>query len=109
MENSKGLFSPSLISPEISASFPEGYTIRPLEREDYSKGFFECIQVLTSTGNVTEAQFHERYDWMKTQGKGVHYFMVIEYEGRIVGTGTLVMERKLYGSSLPSQNKFENN
>ncbi|KAE9365549.1 acyl-CoA N-acyltransferase [Stipitochalara longipes BDJ] len=88
----KGLFSPSVISAEVTSSLPEGYTIRPLEREDYHKGFFECIQVLTSTGDISEARFHERYDYMKNLG--VHYFLVIEHEGRIVGTGTLMVERK---------------
>ena len=95
MATSKGLFSPDLISTEVTSSFPESYTIRPLEREDYHKGFFECIQVLTSTGDVTEEQFHERYDWMKTKGEGIHYFLVIEHENQIVGTGTVVVERKL--------------
>lgn len=89
------LFDPSLISPEAKAAFPEGYTIRPLQRDDYGRGFFDCLSVLTYVGNVSEERFVERFDWMATQGKGVHYFLVIEHEGRIVGTGTLVVERKL--------------
>jgi len=32
------LFSTSLISPEVSESLPEGYTIRPLRRSDYYTG-----------------------------------------------------------------------
>jgi hypothetical protein len=32
------LFSPHLISPEVAASLPEGYTIRPLRRSDYNGG-----------------------------------------------------------------------
>lgn len=91
----KTLFDPSLISPEAKAAFPEGYTIRPLQRDDYGRGFFDCLSVLTYTGNVSEERFVERFDWMATQGKGIHYFLVIEHEGRIVGTGTLVVERKL--------------
>jgi len=99
----KGLFSPDLISAEVASSLPESYKIRPLEREDYHKGFFECIQVLTSTGDVSEERFCERYDWMKNLG--VHYFLVVEHEGRIVGTGTLMVEKKLYvASSLPPRN-----
>jgi glucosamine-phosphate N-acetyltransferase len=93
MSAPKGLFSPSVISPDVVSSLPAGYTIRPLEREDYHKGFFECIQVLTSTGDVSESRFLERYDYMKNLG--VHYFLVIEHEGKIVGTGTLMVERKL--------------
>lgn len=93
MTASKGLFSSSLISEAVISSFPETYTIRPLERDDYHKGFFECIQVLTSTGDVSEERFLERYDYMKNLG--VHYFLVIEHAGKIVGTGTLMVERKL--------------
>jgi glucosamine-phosphate N-acetyltransferase len=89
----EGLFSSSLISESVISSFPETYTIRPLERDDYHKGFFECIQVLTSTGNVSEERFLERYDYMKNLG--VHYFLVVEHAGKIVGTGTLMVERKL--------------
>jgi glucosamine-phosphate N-acetyltransferase len=89
----KGLFPLELISEEIASSFPDTYKIRPLEREDYHKGFFECIQVLTSTGDVSEERFHERYDWMKNEGKGIHYFLVIEHDDRIVGTGTLMVEK----------------
>jgi hypothetical protein len=93
MAASKGLFSSSLISESVISSFPETYTIRPLERDDYHKGFFECIQVLTSTSDVSEEHFLERYDYMKNLG--VHYFLVIEHAGKIVGTGTLMVERKL--------------
>jgi glucosamine-phosphate N-acetyltransferase len=96
MATQKGLFSPDLISPEITTSFPETYTIRPLEREDYHRGFFQCIQVLVETGDVSEERFRERYDWMKNQGQGIHYFLVIEHENQIIGTGTVVVERKLY-------------
>jgi glucosamine-phosphate N-acetyltransferase len=95
METSKGLFSTSLISPTIVASFPRSYSIRPLERDDYSKGFFECLKVLTSTGDVTEKRFRELYDWMSTQGRGIHFMLVIEHDNRIVGTGALLVERKL--------------
>ncbi|KAG6362334.1 hypothetical protein INS49_010564 [Diaporthe citri] len=94
MAASTALFDPGLISPEAKAAFPEGYTIRPLQRDDYGKGFFDCLSVLTYVGSVSEERFLERFDWMATQGKGIHYFLVIEHEGQIVGTGTLVVERK---------------
>ncbi|RDW62280.1 hypothetical protein BP6252_11713 [Coleophoma cylindrospora] len=91
---STSLFDASLISPEVASSFPDGYQVRPLERGDYAKGFFECLQVLTSTGDISSQQFDERFDWMSTQGKGTYFFLVIEAEGRIVGTGALIVERK---------------
>lgn len=95
MAISNALFDPDLISPEAKTAFPEGYIIRLLQRSDYGRGFFECLSALTYVGNVSEERFLERFDWMASQGKGIHYFLVIEHEGRIVGTGTLVVEKKL--------------
>lgn len=48
------LFSASLISPEVQSQLPEGYTIRPLQRGDYAKGFLDVLRVLTTVGDVTE-------------------------------------------------------
>ncbi|KAI0376023.1 acyl-CoA N-acyltransferase [Hypomontagnella monticulosa] len=93
MGSTQALFSASLISPDVAGSLPHGFTIRSLERGDYTKGFFECLQVLTWTGDVSEADFVERYDEM-AEAKGTYYFAVIEYDGRIVGTGALVVEKK---------------
>lgn len=96
MTTSQPLFSASLISEKVSSSLPSGFTIRPLERSDYAKGFLECLKVLTHIGNITEEKFNERYDWMDTQAKGGYYVLVIEDgEQKIVGTGVLVVERKL--------------
>lgn len=95
MATSNALFDPCLISPEAKAAFPEGYIIRPLQRDDHGRGFFDCLSVLTYVGDVSEERFLERFDWMATQGKGIHYFLVIEHDGWIAGTGTLVVERKL--------------
>lgn len=96
MANSaEGLFSNSLISDEVKASFPEGYTVRSLERADLAKGFLDCLRVLTWVGDLTEQEFNDRYDEMNTQGKGTYYLIVIEYENKIVGTGSLIVEKKL--------------
>ncbi|KAM3086201.1 Glucosamine-phosphate N-acetyltransferase-like protein [Clarireedia jacksonii] len=94
MAATEGLFSSELISPEIAASLPESYTIRALKKSDYAKGFLDVLRVLTTVGDVTEEQFNQRYDWMNTQGKGGYYLLVIEDQGKIVGTGALIVERK---------------
>ncbi|KAI1761148.1 acyl-CoA N-acyltransferase [Hypoxylon sp. FL1150] len=93
MDDTSALFSTSLISPEVASSFPDGFNIRSLERADYSKGFLNCLEVLTFIGDTSEAEFVERYDEM-AEAKGTYYFTVIEYEGRIVGTGALIVEKK---------------
>lgn len=105
MATSEPLFSLSLISPDVAASFPDSYTVRPLDRGDYARGFLDCLRVLSHVGDVSETQFQERFDWIETQGKGVHYHVVIEHESRIVGTGALIVERKLCVSihTLPSE------
>ena len=95
MASHPGLFSSDLISPTIAASLPETYTIRALRKDDYAKGFLDCLRVLTTVGDITEEQFGERYDFMNTQGKGAYYLLVIEDGKRVVGTGALIVEKKL--------------
>jgi glucosamine-phosphate N-acetyltransferase len=90
-----GLFSPALISPAIAASLPESYTIRPLQRDDYARGFLDCLRVLTTVGDISEAQWLARYNWMHSQGQGAYYLLVVDDGDRIVGTGALIVERKL--------------
>jgi len=90
----EGLFSATLISPEIASSLPLTYSIRALRKRDYHIGFLDCLRVLTTVGDISESQWNERYNWMSTQGKGGYYLLVIEDQGRIVGTGALIVERK---------------
>jgi glucosamine-phosphate N-acetyltransferase len=94
-EPEAGLFTNDLISPTIAASLPPTYVLRPLRRSDYALGFLDCLRVLTTVGDITQEEWNGRYDWMNTQGKGGYYLMVIEDQGRIVGTGALIVERKL--------------
>ncbi|KAH9892147.1 acyl-CoA N-acyltransferase [Xylariomycetidae sp. FL2044] len=93
MADAPSLFPASLIPREVVDTCPSGFTIRPLERRDYGKGFFDCLRVLTWVGEVTEAEFLERFDEMAA-AKDTYYFLVLEYDGRIVGTGALVVEKK---------------
>lgn len=93
--SSKGLFTSDLVSPTIAAQLPETYTIRALEKSDYARGFLDCLRVLTTVGDITESEWDDRYEWMSTQGKGGYYLLVIDDGKRIVGTGALIVERKL--------------
>ena len=87
------LFSPELIDSEVKADLPANYKVRPLSRDDYSKGFFENLQTLAPTGEVTEDRFLKQFDWMKSKEE-FFYNVVIEYDNRIVGNGMLIVERK---------------
>lgn len=90
-----GLFSDDLISPEVAKALPDGYKIRALRQSDFNAGFLDCLRVLTTVGDITEAQFAERFQWLNKQDGG-YYILVIEDGGRVVGTGALIVERKLY-------------
>jgi hypothetical protein len=48
------LFSSDLISPEVLAQLPEGYSCRPIQQSDYHNGFLDVLRVLTTVGDVTE-------------------------------------------------------
>lgn len=89
------LFDPSLIAATIHDAAPAGYTFRPVRRDDYSKGYFDCLSTLTWVASPTQEQFEEQYDWMTSRGSEWFYNVIIECEGKIVGTGVLIVERKL--------------
>lgn len=38
------------------------FEFRYLKRDDYDKGFMECLAQLTVVGNVTKKDFEERFD-----------------------------------------------
>lgn len=87
------LFSPDLIDAEVKSQLPDEYNVRPLSRDDYPKGFFENLQTLAQTGEVTEDRFHKQFDWMKAKEE-IFYNVVIEHNNKIVANGMLIVERK---------------
>ncbi|KAM0257028.1 hypothetical protein ACHAQJ_004623 [Trichoderma viride] len=95
MSTQSPIFPASLLSSDAAAALPDGFTIRPLEKGDYAKGFLECLRDLTWMDNLTEQDFKERYEEMDNGGKGPYYYLVIEHEGQIVGTGAVIVEKKL--------------
>lgn len=66
--------------------------------------------MLTSVGDVGEEEWLGRWEWMRGvnelgegdkggqeggKGVGMYYVLVVECEGKVVGTGAVVVERKL--------------
>lgn len=88
------LFAPSLISPDVLAVLPEGYSCRPLQRADYHAGFLDVLRVLTTVGDISEEKWDERFEWMAKRGDEYFLLVIVDGEGKIVGTGALVVERK---------------
>ena len=98
MASETQLFSSELISPAVLAALPKGYTARPLQRTDFKEGHLDVIRDLAYVGDITEEQWVERFDLMH-KCTGTYYILVIVDQnregGKIVGTGTLMVENKL--------------
>ncbi|MCJ1453081.1 Glucosamine-phosphate N-acetyltransferase-like protein [Mycoblastus sanguinarius] len=88
------LFSSSLISEDVKTALPERYTMRPLKRTDYKSGILDVLRVLTTVGDISEEEWTERYDWMAKRGDEYYILVVCDGEGKIVGTGCVMVERK---------------
>ncbi|KAJ4413509.1 Glucosamine-phosphate N-acetyltransferase-like protein [Gnomoniopsis sp. IMI 355080] len=100
MSSPEPLFSPTHLPADVLSTLPAGFTLRPLEKADFQKGYLDCLTVLTWVGDLSEAEWSERYDEMAA-AKGTYYLLAIEHAGRIVGTGSLVVERKfIHGRGL---------
>lgn len=92
MAQDKPLFSASLVSSEVQ--LPEGYSFRPLQRSDYSADHLGPLGDLAYLGNITEESWIERFDYLASC-PNTYYVLVIIKDDKIVGTGTLFVERKL--------------
>lgn len=92
------LFSTSLISPEVASALPRDYTVRALRRSDYNRGYLDVLRVLTTVGDVSERQWNDRYDWMVSRGDEYYLLVIVDGSDRIVGTGSLIVERKFIHS-----------
>lgn len=94
----EGLFSHEFLSPEVQAALPEGYRLRSLRRSDYDTAYLDCLRVLTTVGEIGKEEFEERYDWIAKQD-GSYFILIVEDTNtsppRVVGTGALLVERKL--------------
>lgn len=70
--------------------------LRKLEKGDFDKGFFEVLGKLTVVGDVSKKDFEERFT--EINNNPVYQIIVIELDGKIVGTTTLLLEQKFVHS-----------
>ncbi|KAJ5895810.1 Glucosamine 6-phosphate N-acetyltransferase [Penicillium subrubescens] len=98
IENDGPLFPSSLISPEIISILPTDYTIRPLRRSDYKRGYLDVLRVLTTVGEISEEAWDQRYDWIASRNDEYYMLVVCDGQDNIVGTGSLIVERKFIHS-----------
>ena len=72
-----------------------GLVTRPLEREDYSKGYLSLLSQLTKVGEYDRDTYNAQFDRMKALPE-MYYVVVIEDVSlrRVIASATLVMELK---------------
>lgn len=54
--------------------------------------------MLTTVGDITEEQWNSRYEWIRARSDEYYLLVVCDGEDRIVGTGSLIVERKFIHS-----------
>lgn len=83
--------------PELFEQTPTNYdtfTIRPLELDDYNKGFLDVLALLTGVGNISFEQFENTFAEMK-KGRMHYIFVGTNLENtEILATGCLGIEQK---------------
>ncbi|GAA93923.1 uncharacterized protein L969DRAFT_92171 [Mixia osmundae IAM 14324] len=78
----------------IQSDLKQGYIIRPLARDDYSKGHLDVLTVLTQAPDPGQAAWQSRFDEMHTAQPAAYYPLVVATEHKIMAVGTLIVERK---------------
>lgn len=87
------MFSSALISKHASIGLKEGYTIRPLARDDL--GALEVLKVLTTVGNIPQDEFHKQVEYWSSHDDTYFPTIVANQSNKVVACGMLVIERKL--------------
>lgn len=92
------LFPASLIPSEVITVLPTDYTIRPILRSDIHRGYLDVLRVLTTVGEISEEAWNKRFDWIRSRNDEYYLLVVCDGEDRVVGTGSLIVERKFIHS-----------
>jgi glucosamine-phosphate N-acetyltransferase len=89
------LFDPQLIPEEVSIALPEGYAIRPIARDDYSRGVLDVLRVLTTVGEISQSRWEEQFDYWKKHNDQYYTLVITDKNEKVVAVGTILVERKL--------------
>ncbi|KAK9880505.1 hypothetical protein WA026_011744 [Henosepilachna vigintioctopunctata] len=96
LENLEWTAVKGCLSPPITNAAPgeNWLLVRPLQLEDYDKGYLQLLSQLTSVGNIDSHVFKNQFYAM--QKCGGYYIVVIEdlRKNQIIGTSTLLTEYK---------------
>jgi len=86
----------STVTPFISNEKPgeDYFLVRPLQKDDYEKGYLQLLSQLTTVGDITKEEFEAQF--LKMKKAGCYFVTVVEdiRESRIIASATLVTELK---------------
>ncbi|CAG2168282.1 unnamed protein product [Oppiella nova] len=89
-------YSNAVTSP---AKLATNLVLRPLQSDDYNRGFLDLLSQLTKVGTIDENKFQERFHQMKSNGN--YYITVVEDvdTSRVICSATLFTEYKFIHSA----------
>ena len=100
MDIESAIYDPKLLDKCIEhvegfEGLSKNFQIRPLELDDFSKGYCDLLSRLTQVGDVSMEQFQSQFNAMKNC-KNTYFITVVEdlAENKIVATTTVVKELK---------------
>ncbi|KAJ7220566.1 acyl-CoA N-acyltransferase [Mycena pura] len=90
------LFPSNLMSPEVKSQLAHSDVhIRPLASTDHGRGHLSVLSVLTVATDLGEAAWVSQFHAMRGAPKTYYGLVIVDKASdRIVGSGTLVIERK---------------
>ncbi|KAI5056042.1 hypothetical protein GOP47_0029563 [Adiantum capillus-veneris] len=72
----------------------DGLRVRPLALSDYCKGFLDLLKQLTTVGEISSHEFAQRFEEIINAESSPYSIAVVEAQGHIVASGTLLIEKK---------------
>jgi len=89
------MFSPSLIPQEVQKQLGPDLHLRPLARTDLYRSHLSVLSVLTSTPQLTEAQYNQAFDTFTSCPNTYYTVVIVSKEiDQIVAVGSLFIEQK---------------
>ncbi|KAF8841506.1 acyl-CoA N-acyltransferase [Paxillus ammoniavirescens] len=89
------MFTPELISPEVSSQMPPELIIRPLASTDYKRGHLSVLSVLSVVNDPGEEAWVNQFHAMRALPRTYYSIVIVDKASdSIVGVGTIFIERK---------------
>jgi len=88
------LFSPEIIPATVKEQLGSELHMRPLAKTDRSRGLFSVLSILTSAPDVSEVEYAQTFDTLRSYNTYFTLVIVSRATDTIVGAGTVFLEQK---------------